>query len=387
MIRRHACPSLLAPMRTGDGLLLRLRLAERALSVAQLSAIAEGAERFGNGRLEITARGSLQLRGCRDSAIGPLVSYLRSLDLDLQEGTPIEISPLAGLDPSEIADARPLAGQLRAALSSFAGRVAPKIAIVIDGGGCSMLGDIAADIRLEAEAADAWRLCLHGRVAWRGLSAAAVCATTQETLERLAALGPLARAASLPGISALPPAAPGGGRSLPYGAGLALRDGGCALRFSLPFGLVEGAALAALCLTLQRLGLHALRLAPGRSLLLLGRGSVMAEARRAVAAAGLVLEPDDPRLRLVACAGALACAAAHYDTRGLAARIAPGFDGPLLHLSGCEKHCADPGRACVSVTGHADGARLTTRGAAPPESLPGLLLRAGLPLIQDQSRP
>ena len=64
-LRRGACPTLAAPMVTGDGLLVRLRPAGGALSLAQFKALAASAAANGNGVLEITARGNLQIRGLR----------------------------------------------------------------------------------------------------------------------------------------------------------------------------------------------------------------------------------------------------------------------------------------------------------------------------------
>ena len=63
LARRGACPSLDQPMVTGDGLLVRLTLATRALSPAQWTALTTAAATHGNGRMEISRRGNLQLRG------------------------------------------------------------------------------------------------------------------------------------------------------------------------------------------------------------------------------------------------------------------------------------------------------------------------------------
>ncbi|MEC8850478.1 MAG: precorrin-3B synthase, partial [Pseudomonadota bacterium] len=50
-------------MVTGDGLLVRLTLATRALRPTQWAALTAAAAVHGNGRLEISRRGNLQLRG------------------------------------------------------------------------------------------------------------------------------------------------------------------------------------------------------------------------------------------------------------------------------------------------------------------------------------
>ncbi len=59
---RGACPGLSAPMPTGDGLLVRLAPTE-AMPVDAFIGLCAAARRHGNGIMEVTARGSLQVRG------------------------------------------------------------------------------------------------------------------------------------------------------------------------------------------------------------------------------------------------------------------------------------------------------------------------------------
>ncbi len=73
-LRRGACPTLAAPMVTGDGLLVRLRPAGGALSLAQFKALAASAAANGNGLLEITARGNLQIRGLWTESVEQLAA-------------------------------------------------------------------------------------------------------------------------------------------------------------------------------------------------------------------------------------------------------------------------------------------------------------------------
>ena len=122
--------------------------------------------------------------------------------------------------------------------------------------------------------------------------------------------------------------------------------------------------------------------APGRALIALGLTPAADGALVAAAdGLGLVTDAADPRLAVVACSGAPACAAAHLATRGLAARIAarrpvlPG--GALLHLSGCAKRCAQPAGAAVTLVGTAAGAEVTGEGVAVPEALGALLREMG----------
>ncbi len=57
------CPSVFTPMQADDGLLLRVKPTAAQLSSAQLVALAEAAQREGNGKVQLTNRANLQLRG------------------------------------------------------------------------------------------------------------------------------------------------------------------------------------------------------------------------------------------------------------------------------------------------------------------------------------
>ena len=60
--RRGACPGLSAPMPTGDGLLVRL-LPIGTIPLAAFAQLCAAARREGNGIIEVTGRGSIQVRG------------------------------------------------------------------------------------------------------------------------------------------------------------------------------------------------------------------------------------------------------------------------------------------------------------------------------------
>ena len=145
-LRRGACPSLAAPMLTGDGWLARLSVGE--LTAAQLAGLAAAAARLGNGLVEVTARGSLQLRGLTAASAAELAGALDGLGIVAAEGLPVVTGPLAGLDPAEIADPRPLAAALRAGAAGLG--LLPKVSVVVDGGGALHLDAVPADVRLVA---------------------------------------------------------------------------------------------------------------------------------------------------------------------------------------------------------------------------------------------
>ena len=74
------CPGALRPMRSGDGLVVRIRPHGGRLSPAQATGIAELAERFGNGLIDVTNRANLQIRGVSDAGHASLIEGLARLD-------------------------------------------------------------------------------------------------------------------------------------------------------------------------------------------------------------------------------------------------------------------------------------------------------------------
>jgi precorrin-3B synthase len=216
--RRGFCPTLARPMQTGDGLLARLRPIDNALTLPQVGALAEAAAQFGNGILEITARGSLQVRGLRPETVAPFEKAVLATGIPISTGVGIESPPLAGLDPDELVDVRPLATESRRRIAAHVPPLvlAPKLAITIDGGGRFHLGDVAADVKVTAlrDGEQVRFLLAVGGVSrnpntaaasQRGVATRAVAVLDADqvvnsivgTLEKLAALGPSARGKDL----------------------------------------------------------------------------------------------------------------------------------------------------------------------------------------------
>ncbi|TIN24007.1 MAG: precorrin-3B synthase [Mesorhizobium sp.] len=175
--RRGACPALSAPMQTGDGLLVRLNPvaggpssggpSSGGLSPKLLIGIAESALRHGNGIMEVTARGSLQIRGLTAQSAALLAAEVDALGIAVRTGVPVDTGPLAGIDPQEIADPRPLAERITAAVeeAGLTQRLGPKVSVVVDGCGQLTMDAVTADVRLAATRRDAgtrWRVSVAG---------------------------------------------------------------------------------------------------------------------------------------------------------------------------------------------------------------------------------
>ena len=388
-MRRGACPALSAPMQTGDGLLVRLNLAEGGMAPEELAALCELAARHGNGIVEVTARGSFQMRGLTRASAPLLEVDVAALGLDLREGVPVETSPLAGLDPAETADPLPLVRAIRAAIETagLPGRLGPKVSVVVDGRGSIDLSDILADLRLTALRHDDtvfWQLAI-GNARTAGplalLDASGAVAATVATLEAIAARGMSARARDLP-PSVLPDISPkremsgrteGGNLGRQPSTSVPLADSRLALFAALPFGSMEAAGLAAFVRAATRLGVADIRLAPARSLILLcpdeaAAAAVANEAR----GAGLILDPTDPLRSVAACPGAPACTSGRIATRELARRLAArGSLAGSVHVSGCAKGCAHPAPARLVLVGADAGLALVRDGRAgdKPETI------------------
>jgi len=165
--RRGACPALSAPMQTGDGLLVRLNPVAGGLSPKSLIGLGESALRHGNGIMEVTARGSLQIRGLTAESARLLAAEVDALGIAVRTGVPVETGPLAGIDPREIADPRPLADRIRAAIeeAGLTARLGPKVSVIVDGGGQLTMDAVTADVRLKAARAGAgvlWAVSVAG---------------------------------------------------------------------------------------------------------------------------------------------------------------------------------------------------------------------------------
>ncbi len=71
--------------------------------------LCEAALRHGNGVMEVTARGSLQIRGLTERSAARFAAAVDALGIAVRTGVPVQTGVLAGLDPDEIADPTPLA--------------------------------------------------------------------------------------------------------------------------------------------------------------------------------------------------------------------------------------------------------------------------------------
>lgn len=227
-------------MLTGDGLLARLRVAGGRLTPMQLGAIAALAREHGNGLLEITARGNLQVRGLREQSHAGFARAVQET-VPIERGLVVETSPLAGDDSTEVADPRALAGMIRTMAEAYQDQLGPKVTVIVDGNGLISLRDLKADIRLTAVTSNQWAVCV-GDGESGTLTEDKALTNTVSVLARLAALGPHARAVDL--VRRSMHQAPRA-KSAPIGS-FSLREGS-AQGIALPFGSMDAQTIQDLC--------------------------------------------------------------------------------------------------------------------------------------------
>jgi precorrin-3B synthase len=395
-------------MTTGDGLLVRLTPTGTTMPCEAFAALCTAARRYGNGIIEITSRGSVQIRGLTEDSVKQFAAAVAGIDLAFGEGPPISSDPLAGLDLQETVDAGTIAADLRRAIAEapFAADVGPKVSVAIDGGGTLHLDALAADVRMRAQASGAH---LHVAVGGDGETATPIGAVGGEhvveaamrMLRVIAAGGPAARARDVVatnGAAAFsrviadilvdlppPPRRPAADPLRTH----ALRDGRLAMGLGLAFGHAHATTLEELTHAASDLGATGLRTAPGRALLIVGVTEDSAQRLADIAQRlGFIVRADDARRQIVACAGAPICAAAEISTRAIAPSLAPnaaiaGADAPMVHLSGCAKGCACPRSTALTVVGIEGRCGVVVNGSARdeplvmlmPDALPGALSR------------
>jgi precorrin-3B synthase len=368
------CPGALRPMASGDGLVVRVRPHAGRLSPAQAAGIAAAARSHGNGLIDLSARGNVQLRGVRPETHAPLIadlSVLGLIDRDQAGETRrnITVSPFAKADALALA--------LEEALTAAPDGLPGKFGFALDVAALRWLDAVPGDIRIERGGTGGLILRADGLPTGRPVTPADAPALAVDLARWFVAAGGVTegrgRMAALVARGARPPGSlTGTERPAPPTPRPAPGLHAAGALVALAFGQMQAATLEALATA----G-HDLRLTPWRMVLLEGAVTLPAIA-------GLITDPQDPLLRVIACTGAPACPQALAPTRPLALQLAPLVpqDG-ILHVSGCAKGCAHPARAPLTLTATSAGFAVIRNGRASdpgpvlaPVDLPTLLTGA-----------
>jgi precorrin-3B synthase len=386
---RGWCPSLFEPMASGDGLLARVKPPLGRLSAASLRAVAAAARAFGNGQIEITNRGAVQVRGLSEASLRRfqdtvLTAGLASADPAVERRRNLVVSPF--VSPAEDAAA--------AELEQWIGEDATLAALPPKFGfGVATDSDphpIRLDVCLTA-VGQLWRIALAGGdlAAITETPVAALRAVVGSFLQLAAALDERPRrmadlvrrcgaAAVLAGAKArLVETRSEASNSAPAIAGALGND----FALGLPFGVGRTDQLRAAAGLAERFAEGGLRLSPWRALVLAGVADVTALAAEAHDA-GFITAAADPRLALSACPGTPACASGQAAARADAVRLVATRMPSHVHVSGCVKGCAHPGPAAFTLVASGQGYDLVRRGRAGDQpDVRGLTLEAAFQLL------
>ena len=421
--RGDACPGALRLHAADDGRLARLRLPAGLLTFRQVEVLASAAERLGDGHLDITSRGNIQLRGLGESCGGELARLLYEAGLlpseEHERVRNIVASPLAGLDQVPYADVQLWARELDRLLcaSPAATALSGRFLFALDDG----RGDVAelgADVTLLARpdgsavvrtgtnrsgpavaASDAPRAALltaeafltvaGGSGAWRvrelpeghGLDEAVAAALAGITTAPAAEQPPAGSPEPPPARSPEPPPArskeppparskePPPARSTeppPPGLIHSPTDGTTAVSVYAPLGRLSVAQWRMLHATDG--GPDELRVTPWRGVVIPALApATAADLLSRLRTAGLITATDSPWYGVSACTGRPGCAKALSDVRSDAApyrqsgRSAGHGDLPV-HWSGCARRCGHPaGQSWVDLVATGEGSYQTRR--------------------------
>lgn len=386
--RPSACPGLWRIVAARDGGICRIKLPGGLLLADQAEAVAEAAERFAGGVVEATNRGNLQIRGIGSDARG-LLEQLLAAGLGPREAAGDDVrnlmlSPLAGLDPAQVLDVRPLAGQILGLLETTPRlhALSAKFALQLDGGERLAMLEHPHDLWLSALRIEQQPWLAFGLAGCpndaplgavpleQGLALVHAVlerfldlATPEQTRMRhlldtcqaprfVDGLGlPVRRDAAV--LAWRRPAA-----SSPWLGRLPQRRG-IALGVAPPLGRLNPTMLRALARQAREAGDGSLRLSPWQSLVLPNiKAARLAHAQAQLAAVGMLCDPAQPMARLIACSGAAGCAKGLADTKADALALAerlPSGAAASVHLSGCPRTCAAAHVAPFTLLARAPG--------------------------------
>ena len=354
------CPGLLRPHQAADGALVRLRLPGGRITAEALAGVSAAAVEFGDGQVQLTSRGNLQLRGVRVDAAGEVAEALvdRISAAGLLPSATHELvrnivcSPLTGR-VGGMADLGPLVEELDELIcrSPEMAGLPGRFLFGLDDG----RGDIAAleaDIGLRAVSRDRAVILVGGfagpvvnlHVAARHL----VTLALRFLRVRRDAGGTAWRVRDLPDAGA---EVVGHGESEPVEPkrqsatqpyGIMIQDDGRSLiSLVVPLALLDAGQIEAVVAAADR----EVIVTPWRGLLIPDLRSDVDRSAKLLTGVGLSLDAASGWTRLSACTGAPACNNGHAPTRPVAAGMVDGLSGTQgvpVHVVACERRCGAP---------------------------------------------
>ncbi len=367
LVEYDRCPGVLRPYLAVDGNMVRYRCPGGFITSAQLRAVMDLAVRHANSEVQLTSRNNLQIRALPEPLPGSFIAESCATgllpDAAHERVRTIICSPLTSIAPRN-ADVSPVSRAIDAglmdipALADLPGR----FLFVLDDGRGDVLGE-AFDVGAQAQADGSFVVFVGGSEAGRRVPGEGIAETMLTVAERFVSAN---RGLSKPAWHTRELDAPD---ALLDGIGeasdvtrpasehpIALGAVDAAASVSVPLGLLTEAQVAALTAVADEVSDGHLILTPWRGVLVPGAAGRLDE----LTAAGLVTDDASVWSTLTACYGK-PCNNAKCDTRAIAEATAAASDGPfprLVHISGCDRVCGEPGGEHVSVVAPHDAAEV-----------------------------
>ena len=352
---KDACPGALQVHQAADGALARVRLPGGMIAPTQLEALAHAASEWGSPAMELTSRGSIQIRALRDTTrLAEVVAGVGLLPSETHERVRnIVASPLSGRAGGK-ADIRGIVTELDSAIQHVPALAAlpGRFLFGIDDGRADISGtptDVGVHVAGESVA-----LLLAGRdtgvrLAMSGAVPALVeiatrFAESRENAWRIAELDDPTRLLgdlrpSAPAVATWPPV------TRPPVGWISQDDGRVALGAAAPLGVLQSRVAEYLA------AINApMAITPWRSVLVFDLEESVADvALRVLAPMGLIFDEHSPWLSVSACTGSPGCEHSAADVRAdAAAAVGEPADGHR-HFVGCERACGRPHAGDVLV--------------------------------------
>ena len=371
------CPGVLATHQAADGAVARIRLPGGAITPAQLERLAQAAAEFGDGHLELTGRGNIQLRGVGDAiGVAAIIDEAGLLPSSAHDKVRnIEVSPLTGR-LGGAGDLRPLAADLderlrgHSRLSGLSGKFLfglddgrgdimaqrPDVGVVLAAGedGAAASADIVVDgVVVGAsgldEAADVL-LAIADEFLTRSAGVWRIAGLPDEVRSELVGsarrmFGRRAARSVLPTPATEPEPL----------VGWFDQDDGAVLLGAV----VESARVPSrLAEFIAAIGAPVI-ITPHREILICDLTEGVAETVvRVLAPMGLIFDANSPWTRVSSCVGAPGCAKSHADVRAdLIAHVSDEQPTTREHWVGCARGCGTPTHDHLRVEATPEGYR------------------------------
>lgn len=390
-VRPSGCPGLLRIVQAMDGGICRVKLAGGVITAQQAEAVADVAQRYASGVIEVTNRSNLQIRGIGSehaALIEPLLAAgLGPANAASDDVRNLMLSPTAGIDPQQTLDTWPLARQILVSLESTSrfAELSAKFAVQLDGGEALAMLEHHHDLWLSAFTCKGQTLLAFGlagcpahdaplgavpleqghELVMAALTLFLDLACPEHTRMRhlfkdLAVTDFVAQLALRIAVPIVPVTT--WRRDVlavqsPIGTYPQQEGGRVYVVAAPPLGRLDAVMLNELAQLATQYGNATLRFTPWQSVLL---PNVPAEdapqVTQRLQALGLICDAQNPLAHVVACTGSSACAKGLADTKQDARQLAGRLSQPLtIHLTGCQRSCAAAHVAPVTLLAVAPG--------------------------------